>query len=654
MPPRKTIVIQPLGFDAPVTAAAKELERYLPKLANVAAKARPARAVIPEGRPVDIVLGVCQHLADLGLGALPVAHDDDDALAIIPKAGKVYLAGSNPRSVLFAAYRLLEELGAVFLRPGPRGEILPRRAGLSWPKRPIREQASYRHRGICIEGAPRLDHVLDLLDWMAKKKMNAFQLQFRHAGVFWRRGYQGAEMDPASQKSRLSEADCLALDDRVIARVKELGMVLHRVGHGWTSYAVGVPGLGWETTAQQPPADKRDWLAEVGGRRGLWHGVAANTELCYSRPEVREAFVQEVLTYARQHCQVDLLHVWMSDSYNNKCECAECRKRSPSDWYALLVDEIGRRLKAERLPTRIVFLGYVDLLWPPAEVRYTTDNVVFMYAPIHRCFRHPLTESKCDQPAPRARPPLNQCRLPATNRFYADIAGEWTKAGVPDSFVFDYHLMWAVWRDGLGADLGAVMARDIQDLEPLGFRGFMSCQCTRAFYPLPYLPSAMADMLWNRRQPARAHRRKVMSSAFGKHADEVERYFAGMVRAFRLGPDLEHKTVASDLPAAGATRIGRIASSAEEAQRRFTAAAKRESEPAVRLSLELVALHAEQAAAVARAYLAGLKGDKQALAAIRASHEKRMPAILRDYSPWVDPLVAGPVREALAAAERLV
>jgi hypothetical protein len=112
--------------------------------------------------------------------------------------------------------------------------------------------------------------------------------------------------------------------------------------------------------------------------------------------------------------------------------------------------------------------------------------------------------------------------------------------------------------------------------------------------------------------------------------------------------------VASDLPAAGATRIGRIASSAEEAQRRFTAAAKRESEPAVRLSLELVALHAEQAAAVARAYLAGLKGDKQALAAIRASHEKRMPAILRDYSPWVDPLVAGPVREALAAAERLV
>lgn len=355
--------------------------------------------------------------------------------------------GSNPRSVLFAAYRLLEELGVVFLRPGPNGEVVPAGRRLSLPTRPLREQASYRHRGICIEGAPRLAHVLDVLDWMAKKKMNTFQLQFLHAGVFWRRGYQEVG-------DRLSESDCYALDDRVIARVKDLGMVLHRVGHGWTSAAVGVPGLGWERTAQRPARDKRGWLAEVNGKRDLWEGIAANTELCYSQPQVRQAFVEQVVTYARQHSEVDCLHVWMSDSYNNKCECADCRKQTPSDWYAMLVEAIGRRLKQEQLATHVVFLGYMDLLWPPDRVRVTTDNVIFMYAPITRCYRHPLDDPKCQEPAGAARPKLNRCRLPRTNRAYAQIMRSWSKLKLPDTFIFDYHMMWAVWSDGLGGMWG--------------------------------------------------------------------------------------------------------------------------------------------------------------------------------------------------------
>jgi len=651
MPAAMTILIQPLGFEAPVAKAASELARYLPKLTPVKARALPPRAVVAGGTRPAIVLGTPAHMGGAGIGALPEMHALDDALAVIPRGGVVYLTGSNPRSVLFAAYRLLEEMGAVFLRPGPDGEVLPRKAGAALPRRAIREKASYRHRGVSIQGAPRLEHVLDLLDWMAKKKMNSFELMFRHSGVFWRDGYAGLEMDAASRAERLSDADCLALDDRVIARVQENGMVLHRVGHGWTTAAAGYVGYDWETLTALPEGVRQSWLAEIDGRRELFHGVAINTELCYSNPEARAALVEEAVVYARQHSEVDVLLVWMSDTRNNKCECAECRKKTPSDWYAIAINEIAARLKAEHIPTRVNFLGYQDLLWPPAETTFATDNVVFMYAPIWRCFRHPLADPKCDQDHALTsdRPALNRCELPSTNRIYAEAAKQWQQLGIRDSFLFDYHLWRVVWEDGMGQDIGAVMAQDVKDLRDFGLDGFISCQTMRAFYPLPYLPNVMADMLWNRELPVRPHRKGIMSAGFGEHAGEAEEYFARLVRLFWVADSYEHRTVLDDhTPAARAT-LSEIAAAAAQAQSRFRALAHAER-GVVRRSLELLAVHAEQVRTIADVRVACMDRDKRAAAAMRAAYEKRLPAILRDFHPWIDPLIAEPVMRAFEQA----
>jgi hypothetical protein len=644
----RRVAIQPLGFEAPVGVAAAELARYLPQLAEVTAEVRPPREALPKGPPARIVLGTSYHLMlGTGLRGLPPPHRWDDAFAIVPKEGVLYLAGSNPRSVLFAAYRLLEELGAVFLRPGPGGEVLPKRKALRLPARPIREKASYRHRGICIEGSPRLAHVLDILDWMAKRKMNAFQLQFVHSGVFWKRGYQQSpEVEATVSGERLPEEDSAALDDRVIARAKELGMMIHRVGHGWTAATVDLDGTSWEKTEQRPPAGKRQWLAEVNGKRRLWGDVPANTELCYSNPEVWAAFVETVMRYARQHSEVDLLHVWLSDAYNNKCECPGCRAKSPSDWYVELVTAIGQQLKDEGLPMRIVFLGYVDLLWPPEKARLTADNVTFMYAPITRCFRHALDDAKCDAGESAARPALNQCRLPHTNRAYAEVMREWTKLGLKDTFLFDYHNIWVVWQDGLGFDLAAVMAQDMADLAGLGLDGFMSCQAIRAFYPTPYLAMAMADGLWNRRLPRRPHRRAVMEASFGEHAALVEEYLAQLVKMVRLGRDYEHRSL---LQPGRATReeLTAVARFAARHQQQFAELAKGATSDVVRTSLEIMAVHADHAARLARARIAADQGDKKALGEMRAVYEAYLPAMLARYAPWVDPLIGRAMMQVL-------
>ncbi len=648
----RCLLIQPLGFAAPIAIAAAELARYLSQMTGAEARALPPREALPQDSPARIVLGPSDHLPRrIGLGRLPALDPRDDAYAIVPKGEVLYLAGANPRSVLFAAYRLLEDLGCVFLRPGPGGELVPRVRQLTLPTRAIREAASCRHRGVCIEGHPRLEHVLGILDWMAKKKMNAFQLQFLHGGVFWRRGYlESPEVPPTLGGKSLPDADCEALDDRVIARVKELGMMLHRVGHGWTAAAVGLPGFGWDRTEQRPPEDKLGWLAEVRGKREVWQGIAANTELCYSQPQVREAFIEGVVRYARQHSEVDYLHVWMSDSYNNKCECADCRKLSPMDWYAMLIDAIGRRLKQEGMATHLVFLAYVDMLWPPDTARLTTDNVTFMYAPITRCFRHALDDPKCDAGESAARPALNQVRLPHTNRAHADIMRQWRDWGVNDTFVFDYHNIWAVWEDGLGQDVAGVLAQDMKDLAGLGLGGFMSCQAIRAFYPTPYLACAMADLLWNRRLSLKSHRRAVMKASFGPHAAEVAEYLTTLVKTIQVGSSYAHRNLTdSDTGARG--QLVALASYAEKHATRFRSLAQRAKSDVVRTSLEIALLQADQTARIARARLAALDKDVAAIRALRVEYEAALPALLDRYAPWIDPLFGQAMRGVLDEAE---
>ena len=643
---RTRVLIRPLGFERPVAIAAEQLAEYLPRLAPVSAHAERPLPAVPSDGDATIVLGTSKHLAGLGLGTLPKASVVDDAFAIVPKNGKLYLAGANPRSVLFAAYRLLEEMGAVFLRPGPGGEVLPSAKALRLPKRAIREKASYRHRGICIEGAPRLEHVLGLLDWMAKKKMNTFQLQFRHSGVFWRLGFKSPEMPESVRKAKLDDADCYALDERVIERCKELGFVLHRVGHGWTAFALGLPGYDWSQTKQRPDKDKKDWPALVNGKRELWEGKPVNTELCYSRPEIRGAMVEEIVSYAKRHREVDVLHVWMSDSLNNKCECEKCAEKPASDWYAMVMNAIGRRLKAEGLRMRVLFLSYVDLLWPPEREQITEDNVVYMYAPITRCFRHALLDAKCDEPYSLARPKLNQYEMPRTNRAYADVQRMWKKQNLPDTFLFDYHLMWATWQDGFGFDLGDVMARDMKRLDRLGLDGMVSCQAVRAFYPLPYAANAMADMLWNKRLSVSAHRDRIMKAAFGKYASKAEAYFKKMIEIFSVGKSHDHRSFFDAVADMDAKRLDANQSYIDERRRFFVTAAGEEKDPVVKTSLAMLVVHAEHGLVFMRIVEAMRKDDLERVREIVRQYEALLPEFLGPLSPWVDPQVVRPVKQA--------
>jgi hypothetical protein len=505
----------------PIAFAASELARYLARMA-------PAGAV---GASPMLRLGT---FADFGATtrSWPTVErpDLDDAIFIEVGGAEGIIAGSNPRSVLLAAYRFLAELGCRWVRPGPDGEVVPT-VDLAAIAVRVAEAASYRHRGICIEGAVSYEHVRDLLAWMPKAGLNTYFTQFFEAFTFFERWYthRGNPFLPAEP---FTVEQARVLKARLAEELQRRGMVFHDVGHGWTCEPLGIPGLGWEYAPPEVPPGAALYLAQVGGKRELWEGIPVNTQLCYSNPQVQDLVTGGIAEYALAHPEVDVIHFWLGDGINNHCECAGCRAARPADWYVRLLNALDTRLTALGLPTRIVFLIYVDLLWPPETERLLNpDRFLLMFAPISRTYSAAFAAVP-DTGA--SLPPYERNRLAFPRSVGGNVAflRAWQRLFAGDSFDYDYHLMWDHNRDPGGFISAAVLHEDIRGLAALGLNGLVSCQVQRAFFPTGLGMAMLGRTLWDTsldfRQVAEEHFR----AAFGAEGLACLAYCEDLSRRF--------------------------------------------------------------------------------------------------------------------------
>lgn len=523
------VIVQPVG-GVPIRFAASELASHLSSVGVSADVAGDENVQADASVPKTVIIlastsGDHHHLADADADDRLQVHDPlwDDGFVIEIGTNGGRIVGTNPRSVLLGVYEYLRMLG--FEWPDPSTTVRPRAVAALTAA--AAHRASFRYRALCIEGSNSIEQIEDVIDWLPKVGFNGYFLQFRDGYVFFDRWYSTRE-DWTGTPEAVASRQAEEFRDRVTAAVRRRGLQYHRVGHGWTCEPFGLPGRGWYRELNVPVENVQRRLALVDGKRELWRGVPLDTNLCMSQDDTRAHVVDDVVSYAQACAADDIVHVWLADGANNHCECEACAKRRPADWYVLLLNEIDERLDEHRLPCRIAFLAYADLLWPPLTERIrNADRFIIMFAPITRDYNVPYRSAS----GPAARGSVtsgepseyrrNALRFPTDPDENSAFVHQWRRTFAGDAFAFEYHLYTALAGDLGGMTLARVVSEDIDALAERGFSGLISCQAQRVGLYGEVPAFVMARRLWDRSLPWESLAARALTAVYGADAPAV-------------------------------------------------------------------------------------------------------------------------------------
>ena len=459
-----------------VDFAAEELKKYLrmmmPRCGEITIEYAPEAT---EG----FRLGLMQ---DFGLDTSEAEDTTlDDIIHIDTDECGGIIAGSNVRSVLLAVYRYLTINGCRWLFPGIDGEYIPIKniEAVSYHK-----MADCRYRGQCNEGAENQAMMMEEIDFTPKIGMNIFMIEFDIPKVYYNRYYDHTGNESRDPEPITAET-VLQWKRQCEAEMSKRGLQFHDMGHGWTAEPFGIDTTdGWVQGKATIPEESKDFVAMIDGERKLFLDTGLNTNFCMSNPNARAKVVKAVADYSELSTNVDYLHVWLADAHNNHCECNECRKKLPSDWYVMLMNEIDEELTKRELATRIVYICYVDTTWAPkTEKIKNPERFSFLVAAISRNYSEPVDPNLDVNSVELKEFDLNKNILPATVNEYIAHADKWLKMSNVNSLVYEYHFWDPQFRDLGVFDSAKTIHEDIKGYRAHGYRGIIEDGSQRSFFP---------------------------------------------------------------------------------------------------------------------------------------------------------------------------
>ena len=518
------LYIKKITSDTVVDFAAEELKKYL-------------RMMMPEGGDIGISyereaidgfrLGLMQ---DLGLDTSD-AEDTalDDILYIDCNEEGGVIAGDNPRSVLLAVYEYLRRNGCRWLYPGVDGEYIPMKDIV--PVR-LRHKPAMRYRGQCNEGAEFQRCMLETIDLAPKLGMNVYMMEFRVPAQYYAGYYEHRFNSENRPPEPVSDTTVLQWKRMCEAEIAKRGLQFHDIGHGWCADPFGIDSAKCGSVIDDGavPEENRQYLAMLSGKRGLFMGKPQGTNFCMSNPKARGMFVRCVLDYAKKHENADYIHVWLADDFNNHCECPECVKKTASDWYMLLLNELDGALTEEGLDTRIVFIAYADTTWAPLEERIKNPSrFLLMLAPISRSYTSGLPEDGIKaKPTSYVR---NNIRRPGNLEEYFAQFEEWRKTFDGKSISYEYHFWRPQTFDVSGTVIAERVFKDIRDYKKYGISGIIEDGSQRSFFPTGLAFYTYARALFDGDITLKEIREEYLSAIFGEDWRDFYGYLTSLSEA---------------------------------------------------------------------------------------------------------------------------
>lgn len=463
-----------------------------------------------------------KYTITLGIGLrdsvknMPTEADDAIEIDINDMSG--IITGSNARSVLIGCYRFLRETGFSFIKPGKNGEKIP--ATLTKRTVYVAEKPAYRHRGVVIEGSLYRECLSDFIEWLPKVGLNSYFIQFRTVEFFVNRFYRYPSPYREFEELSVKELEKIIRDAE--SEIEKRGIIYHAVGHGWTCDVMGVDGNDWYEYEGEMPEKAKKVAAVINGERIFFKNMPLDTNLCYSNADVRDEMTENIASYCENHPEIDYLHFWLADARNNNCECSECAKKLPSDYYVQMLNELDEKLSKRNLKTKIVFLMYVDLLWIPLYERFkNSERFVLMFAPITRSFTKSISPDVSGKTTPFVR---NKLEFPQNVEDNVEYLRQWQSLFDGDSFDYDYHFWYDQFLEFSAQKLSKVLYEDIKNLRGLGLNGMLAAGTNRSFMPTALGMNTLAETLWNSTADFEEIKKRIFSAEFGEYYPAAEEY----------------------------------------------------------------------------------------------------------------------------------
>ena len=517
------LTIKKMRADHVIDFAAEELKEYLrmlmPRCGEIAISYEP-------GATDGFRLGL---LEDFGIESEAEDPVLDDVIHVDTDTQGGILAGSNSRSVLFAVYRFLRLNGCRWLYPGPDGDHVPMK---DITPQKYHKMADHRFRGHCNEGAEFQQCMLETIDFYAKQELNVYMIEFDNPYVYYGWYYSHRNNQQNREPEMLPYEQVLQWKRQCEAEIAKRGLMFHDMGHGWTAEPFGLASTeGWKKQEVELTEEQQSYVAELNGVRALRGGVALNTNPCMSNPKVRTMMATYIADYAQQASNVDYLHVWLADGSRNHCECAECRKMRPSDYYMMIMNELDEILTERGLDTRIVFICYVDTIFAPEKITIKNPNrFSLLYAPITRSYCSSVKDGCQINPTPVYE--RNQWASPISAEDNLSYLRDWQKMWPGPVFSYEYHFWRHQYADPSNLYIARRIYEDIRSLRFQGVDGYVEDGSQRSFFPNGLAIYTYAETLMNREVKFEDIVEDYFSHIYGSDWQQAQAYFEKLAKVF--------------------------------------------------------------------------------------------------------------------------